>query len=165
LRGAPGRDARRLVGFALDSRLLLWAARYRVFLRLSPEEIMGATLHRGFRTQPEHVQRIANGADIVEIVAEIWGEETGDTDALMKLSPRDRIVQLELAFRRRRNVLAQQSVTGYPFRFGALLAHAILLQDDAHDIITLVEAAAEQWPPRRASEQLIGRRRADAAAR
>lgn len=158
LRGRDHSDAYDIVGIMIDSRLLLWAARYSLYFEWSPEEILGALLDRGIRVGAKELQRVASGASVIDVARSVWNAQIPEMDSLSTLEPREQIVKLELAFRRYRHRVAGDRFRGYPFTLGALLAYAALIEDEVHDIVTLVEAAAEGWDREQAYHQLIGNR-------
>ncbi|WP_455382178.1 V0D/AC39 family V-type ATPase subunit [Salinispira pacifica] len=153
--GKNRREAIRIIGFMVDSRLVLWACRYRTFYDLSAEEILAATLDRGFAVQPVHLQRLSTSAPVTDVARDIWGTDLPDLEQLHSLSARDALVALELLLRRRRHELADGSLSGYTFHLGLLLAFLVLLDDEVGDIITVAEAAVEGWDREELDRQLI----------
>ena len=59
--GREAADARRFLGRWIAVQNLLWAYRYRIYGRMTPEEIINYTLHRAFAAGLDTVRRVALG--------------------------------------------------------------------------------------------------------
>src|SRR5690606_20536112 len=68
LSGLDREAATKIVGSLLDMNNLMWAIRYKVYHKLSEEELINYTLPFGFRVRDEDVRAIAAGADVAAIV-------------------------------------------------------------------------------------------------
>lgn len=156
LSGRDRREARRFVGTQMDIQNLLWAFRYRVYFDLSLEEILSYTLQRRLRVNATVVRRIALGASPVEIVGEQWGERLPDRERWADLPTAEALPALELALQRYLAGLAWNTLAGYSLHLGTVLAYGVLLENEARDLITVVEGKAAQWPSERIQSELIG---------
>jgi vacuolar-type H+-ATPase subunit C/Vma6 len=149
------RDAAALVEEMVNGENFIWACRYKVYFGLSPEEILGYTLQRRLRVDAEVIRRIATGASIPGLVEELWAGRLPGLDRLSGLSVRQVLVELELSFRRRQYTLAQGYVQRHPFRLAMILAYRALVESEARDLITLVEAKSSGWPVEKTRSFLI----------
>ena len=64
LSGVDKDYATRIVGSLLDMNNLMWAIRYRVYHKLSEEELINYTLPFGYHVHDDDIRAIAAGADI-----------------------------------------------------------------------------------------------------
>ena len=62
----------KIVGSLLDMNNLMWAIRYRVYYKLSEEEVINYTLPFGYRVRDADIRAIAAGADIASIVTRTY---------------------------------------------------------------------------------------------
>ena len=96
-------------GAWVDAQNLLWAYRYRLYARLSPEEILNYTLQRNLRVNADVVRAIALGAPLLEVVRSIWHGRLAGLDALADLPEQEALPRLELLFQRHFYALAQRT--------------------------------------------------------
>jgi len=151
----------RLLGTLLDILNILWAYRYRVYYRLSAEEIVNFTIWHTVHTNVALIQDIATGAPAIEIVERIWGPGTVDLSGLTpNASEADQLPELELALRRYWHGLARRAMQGYPFGLGQVLGYLILQELEVTYLVTLVEAKSLGWGPERIHHRLIDNRAA-----
>jgi V/A-type H+-transporting ATPase subunit C len=158
LHGRDRGEAEAYLGFQLDVQNLLWAYRYRIFARLSPEEILNYTLHRGLRVDADIVRRIALGAPLVETVHALWGDRLPGMDQLQALPEREALTRLEVNCERYLADRARHARGGYPLHLGTLLAYLILLEAETQDLTTIIEGRSFGWPMERIQPFLIGNR-------
>ena len=137
-------QALRIVGSLLDMNNLMWAIRYRVYHHLSEEEIINYTLPFGYRVCDDDIRAIAAGADIPQVVADIYPGLI-DTEALLQ-EPRSGLPELELSLQRRIMAQCQRAFTGYPFHVGVPLAYLLMNELEVQDLTVLIEAKSVQMP-------------------
>lgn len=143
----PGQDreqALRVVGTMIDMNNLMWAIRYRVYHRLSEEELINYTLPFGYQVRDEDVRAIAAGADISTIVQRIY-PHIPDVSALLE-EPRSGLPQLELQLKRHVMKKSMAAFVGNPFHIGIPLAFLILSDLEIQDLTVLIEAKSSQMP-------------------
>ncbi|MEZ4657033.1 MAG: V-type ATPase subunit [Caldilineaceae bacterium] len=159
LHGRDRREAEQFIGFWIDAQNLLWAYRYRIYARLSPEEILNYTLHRNLRVNAEVVRAVALGAPLLETVEALWPRLMPAVQSLADLSERDALPRLELLLWRHLYALATQTRAGAALHLGAVLAYEVLLESEVRDLVTIVEGktanrSAAQLQPYLIREQL-----------
>jgi V/A-type H+-transporting ATPase subunit C len=118
----------KIIGSLLDMNNLMWAIRYRVYHKLSEEEVINYTLPFGYRVQDSDIRAIAAGADIASIVSRIYLPKL---ETLLKLQV---MKQCKAAF------------VGSPFHIGVPLAFLVLSDFEVQDLIVLVEAKSSELP-------------------
>ncbi len=62
----------KIIGALLDMNNLMWAIRYKVYYKLSEEEVINYTLPFGYRVHDSDLRAIAAGADIASVVSKIY---------------------------------------------------------------------------------------------
>jgi vacuolar-type H+-ATPase subunit C/Vma6 len=137
--------ARSVIGSLLDANNLMWAIRYRVNHHLSEEEIINYTLPLGYRVRDEHIRGIAAGADIAQIVSEIYPTLTETTPLLH--DPRKGLPELEVQLQRYVATQCRQALVGDPFNVGVPLGYLVLAELEIQDLTVLVEAKSSRIPP------------------
>jgi vacuolar-type H+-ATPase subunit C/Vma6 len=148
--------AKRLLGTHLDILNILWAFRYRVYYRLSAEEIINFTIWHTVHTDVALIQAIATGAPPAEIVERIWGPESVDLSPLDQVKTEaEQLPLLELALQRYWRGLAASAMTGYPFGLGPILGYVILQEIEVLDLVTILEAKALGWGQDRIQGRLL----------
>jgi V/A-type H+-transporting ATPase subunit C len=142
MQGANREQALRIIGALMDMNNLMWVIRYRVYYKLSEEEIINYTLPFGYRVHDEDVRAIAAGADFASVVHRIYPDIT-DAATLLE-DPRKGLPQLEM--RLKRNVMKQcrTAFSGSPFHIGIPLAFLILSDLEIQDLTVLIEAKSTQ---------------------
>ena len=158
LTGRDRQEARRFLGFWVESQNLLWAYRYRIYAGLSPEEILNYTLHRGLRVDAAAVREIALGAPLAEMVARFWGERIPGLAQLQDRPEPEALPVLELLFQRHLHGMAQRALSKYSLHLGIVLAFQVLLFDEVQDLVTLIEGKAAGWPQERIRPYFIAPR-------
>jgi V/A-type H+-transporting ATPase subunit C len=143
LRGADQQWARRLVGNRLDALNTTWAFRFRIYYRLSEEEIINYTLPYGYRSDDAVLRAIAAGTGLYDVIALVWGTEVPEFAGLAEGDTRDRLQAFEVALARLECRLARRPFGGHPFHVGVLLGYLLLKECEAHDLTTLAESKAE----------------------
>jgi len=132
-RGKEGADARRFLGRWIAVQNLLWAYRYRIYGRMTPEEIINFTLHRAFAAGLDTVRRIALGSPLA-VEAGRMGFRVSP-----ELSELEALTELELLAERERFRYASAMVAKPLFHLGGVLAYLWLLEGEVHDLAVLVE--------------------------
>jgi hypothetical protein len=112
---------------------LLWAYRYRIYGRMTPEEIINFTLHRAFAAGLDMVRRVALGSPLA-VEAERLGFRVSPG-----LSELEALTEIELLAERERFRNAT-AIIGRPlFHFGGILAYLWLLEAEIRDLTVIVE--------------------------
>ena len=157
LNGAERAAAVRIVGIRLDMLNILWALRYRVYYRLSAEEIVNYTLWHTVHTDVDMIREIALGADPRDIVERIWGPNAIDLSELadfgsdqVRLLPR-----MELLLERYWRRLALRELWSSSLHLGAVLGYVAVQEIEILDLISLLEAKGMGWNSERISQHLI----------
>jgi V/A-type H+-transporting ATPase subunit C len=158
LHGDDRQQAERFLGFYIDSQIILWAYRFRIYYHLSPEEILNYSLQNGIRVTPEILQEIASGADIPVILDKVWGRNLPGLENLTSMSEKEALSSMEHLFS---TYLYQQALDvqqGYAMNFGILLGFDTLLNDEVRDLITVAEGKVNHLPLSQITPFLIGDR-------
>lgn len=146
LLGGRDRDeALRLIGTMLDTDNLLWALRYRVYHRLSEQEVINYTLPFGYKVRDEDIRAIAAGADVSQVIRRLLPEfEEPD-----EVSDRggSGLRMLEHYLQERLMGLCRATFRGNPFHIGLPIAYLILREGEIKNLTTVVEATASQLAP------------------
>ena len=141
----PGQDreqALRVVGALIDMNNLMWAIRYRVYHKLSEEELINYTLPFGHHVRDEDVRSIAAGADIAGIVQRIYPGISA-VDALLD-EPQSRLPKLEVELKRHMMNQCISTFSGNPFHVGIPLAFLLLSDLEIQDLTILIEAKSSK---------------------
>ena len=138
LSGLDREAATKIVGGLLDMNNLMWAIRYRVYHKLSEEEIINYTLPFGFRVRDEDVRAIAAGGDIAAIVSRAFPSIT-DVNTLLE-HPQAGLPKLEVLLKRQVIRQCTAAFIGNPFHIGLPLAFLILSDLEIQDLVVLIEA-------------------------
>lgn len=165
LRHLAGQDREqclRIVGSWMDMNNLMWAIRYRVYHRLSEEEIINYTLPFGHRVRDEDIRGIAAGSDIAQIVSRVY-PDMPELEALLD-SPRSGLPIAEVLLRRRVARECRRALAGYPFQLGVPLAFALLSEMETRDLTLLIESKSLHTPPEMYRPYLLLREEVSKAA-
>jgi V/A-type H+-transporting ATPase subunit C len=135
----------RIIGSWMDMNNLLWAIRYRVYHRLSEEEIINYTLPFGYRVKDEDIRGIAAGADIAQVASRVY-PEVADMETLLA-APRSGLPILEVRMRRHIARECRAALAGYPFQLGIPLAFALLAEMETQDLTLIVESKSMHTAP------------------
>jgi len=144
LRGNDRAQAFKIVGALMDMNNLMWVIRYRVYHRLSEEELINYTLPFGFRVRDEDVRAIAAGADIASVVQGVY-LGLSDVGALLD-EPRRGLPQLEVRLKRHLMDQCISAFIGDPFHIGVPLAFLVLSDLEIQDLTVLIEAKSSGMP-------------------
>ena len=144
LAGQDREQATKIIGSLLDMNNLMWAIRYKVYHKLSEEEIINYTLPFGFRVQDSDIRAIAAGADMVAVINRIY-PGIPDVNALLE-NPQQGLPKLEVLFKRQLIRQCLAAFVGNPFHIGIPLAFLILSDIEVQDLIVLVEAKFSNMP-------------------
>jgi V/A-type H+-transporting ATPase subunit C len=144
LSGLDRKHALRLIGNIVDMNNLLWAIRYRIYHRLSEEEIINYTLSFGYRVQDSDIRAIAAGGNISPIIGRVY-PEIEDVQALIDQPPYG-LVELERQLERHLMRECRHTFLGYPFHLGLPMAYLQLCEQEIQDLTVLMEAKASNIP-------------------
>jgi len=152
----PGQDhaqALRVIGPLVDLNNIMWALRYRVYHRLSEEEVINYTLPFGYKVHDEDIRTIAAGADVGRVVERLY-PGVSNLDALL-LDPERGLPKLELQLQRRLIAQFKSVFTGYPFNISLPLAFVLLNELELQDLTVLIGAKSTQMPSEKFSSYLL----------
>jgi V/A-type H+-transporting ATPase subunit C len=144
LTGADREHAVKIIGSLFDMNNLMWAIRYRVYHKLSEEEIINYTLPSGYRVQDADIRAIAAGADIASVVTRLYPGIT-DVNAMLE-NPQSGLPKLETLLKRQVMKQCMAAFVGSPFHVGLPLAYLVMSDLEVQDLIVLVEAKSSNLP-------------------
>lgn len=144
LTGKDREQSTKIIGSFLDMNNLMWAIRYRVYHRLSEEEIINYTLPFGFRVQDSDIRAIAAGADFAAVINRIY-PGIPDVNALLE-NPQNGLPKLEILLKRELIKQCLAAFVGDPFHIGIPLAFLVLSDIEVQDLIVLIEAKSSEMP-------------------
>jgi V/A-type H+-transporting ATPase subunit C len=144
LTGQDREHSVRIIGSLLDMNNLLWAMRYRVYHKLSEEEIINYTLPFGYRVKDSDIRAIAAGADIASVVSRHF-PGVPDVNALLE-NPQNGLPRLEVLLKREIMKQCLAAFVGSPFHIGLPLAFLILHDFEVQDLVVLIEAKSSGMP-------------------
>jgi V/A-type H+-transporting ATPase subunit C len=144
LTGQDREHSVRIIGALLDMNNLMWAIRYRVYHKLSEEEIINYTLPFGYRVKDSDIRAIAAGADIASIISRIF-PGVPDVNALLE-NPQAGVPKLEVLLKREVVKQCLAAFVGSPFHIGLPLAFLVLHDFEVQDLIVLIEAKSSGLP-------------------
>ena len=131
--GADGVDARQFLGRWIAVQNLLWAYRYRIYGRMTPEEIINYTLHRAFAAGLDAVRRVVLGSPLA-VEAQRLGIHVSP-----RLSEVETLTDIELQGERQRFRHASAILNRPISRLGSVLGYLWLLEGEVHDLTVLIE--------------------------
>jgi V/A-type H+/Na+-transporting ATPase subunit C len=134
----------KIIGSLLDMNNLMWAIRYRVYHKLSEEEIVNYTLPFGYRVQDSDIRAIAAGADIASVISRIY-PGIPDVNSLLE-NPQTGLPKLEVLLRRQVMKQCLAAFVGSPFHIGIPLAFLVMHDLEVQDLIVLIEAKSSDMP-------------------
>ncbi|NOH03611.1 MAG: V-type ATPase subunit [Chloroflexi bacterium] len=145
IKNLTGRDREmgaKLVGSLLDLNNLMWVIRYKIYHKLSEEELINYTLPFGYRVKDEDVRAIAAGSDIAAVVSRIY-PGIADVNALLE-RPQSGLPKLEHQLKQQVMKQCVSAFIGYPFHIGLPLAYLILSDFEVQDLVVLIEAKSSK---------------------
>jgi V/A-type H+/Na+-transporting ATPase subunit C len=123
---------------------LMWAIRYRVYHKLSEEEVINYTLPFGYRVKDSDIRAIAAGADAASVINRIF-PGIPDLNALLE-NPQTGLPRLEVLLKQRVLKECLAAFVGSPFHIGLPLAFLIMHDFEVQDLIVLIEAKSSGLP-------------------
>ncbi|HEU4746378.1 MAG TPA: V-type ATPase subunit [Anaerolineales bacterium] len=144
LTGQDREQATKIIGSLLDMNNLMWAIRYKVYHKLSEEEIINYTLPFGYRVQDSDIRAIAAGADPASVINRLY-PGIPDVNALLE-NPQTGLPKLEVLFKRQLVKQCLAAFVGNPFHIGIPLAFLVLSDIEVQDLIVLAEAKSSNMP-------------------
>jgi len=144
LTGEDRQHGVRIIGSLLDMNNLMWAVRYRVYHKLSEEEVINYTLPFGYRVKDSDIRAIAAGGDIASIVSRLYPSLT-DLNALLE-EPKTGLPKLEVLLKRQLLKQCEAAFVGNPFHIGIPLAFLVTRDLEVQDLIILIEAKSSNLP-------------------
>jgi len=138
LTGADREHGVKIIGSLVDMNNLMWAVRYKVYHKLSEEEVINYTLPFGYRVQDSDIRAIAAGADIASTVSRLY---PGISDVNVMLEDlKTGLPKLEVILKRALLKRCLAAFVGSPFHIGIPLAFLVMSDLEVQDLIVLVEA-------------------------
>ena len=128
----------KIIGALLDMNNLMWAIRYKVYYKLSEEEVINYTLPFGYRVHDSDLRAIAAGADIASVVSKIY-PSIPDLNELLA-EPQIGLPKLEVHLKRELLKQCLAAFVGSPFHIGIPLAFLVMSDLEVQDLIVLTEA-------------------------
>lgn len=138
LKGKDREMGGKLVGSLLDLNNLMWVIRYKIYHKLSEEELINYTLPFGYRVRDEDVRSIAAGADIAAVVSRIY-PSIADLNTYLE-NPQSGLPKLEYQLKQQVMKQCISAFIGDPFHIGLPLAYLMLSDFEIQDLIVLIEA-------------------------
>jgi len=134
--GKDAADARRFLGRWIAVQNLLWAYRFRIYGRMTPEEIINYTLHHAFAAGLDTVRRVALGSPLAV--------EAGRLGFRLSpgLSEVEALTEIEILAERERFQHATAAIGRPLFHLGGTLAYLWLLESELRDLTVIVEGKA-----------------------
>lgn len=132
-RGQAAADARRFLGRWIAVQNLLWAYRYRIYGRMTPEEIINYTLHHAFAAGLDTVRRVALGSPLTVEAGRMGFRISPD------LSEVEGLTEIEVLAERERYGYAAAATARPMFQLGGILAYLWLLEAEVRDLTVIVE--------------------------
>ncbi len=148
-RGKDAAGARRFLGRSIEIQNLLWAYRYRIYGRMTPEEIINYTLHRAFHAGLNMVRRIALGSPLAL--------EAGRLGLVIPsgLSEIEALTRVEILGARELYRRATQAIHRPMFDLGGVLAYLWLLESEVQDLAMLAEGKAMGLSGREIAQRMV----------
>lgn len=126
-------DARQFLGRWIAIQNLLWAYRYRIYGRMTPEEIINYTLHHAFGAGLDTVRRIALGSPVA-VEAERLGFAISPG-----ISELQALTEIEILGERDLFRQATTAISRPLSRLGGVLAYLRLLDAEVRDLTVIME--------------------------
>jgi V/A-type H+-transporting ATPase subunit C len=143
LSGKDREMAVKIIGSLLDMNNLMWVIRYKIYHKLSEEELINYTLPFGYRVRDEDVRAIAAGSDIASVISRIYPSIT-NANALLE-NPQSGLPKLEHALKLQVVKQCMAAFVGDPFHIGIPLAYLLLSDFEVQDLIILIEGKSFNW--------------------
>ena len=134
----------KIIGSLLDMNNLMWAIRYRVYHKLSEEEVINYTLPFGYRVKDTDLRSIAAGADPATVISRIYPGLTNVSELLE--DAQSGLSRLEILLKRELMRQCLAAFVGSPFHIGIPLAFLVMSDLEVQDLIVLVEAKSSNLP-------------------
>ena len=144
LTGQDRQSGVRIIGSLLDMNNLMWAIRYKVYQKLSEEEIINYTLPLGYRVKDSDIRAIAAGGDVASIVSRLY-PCIPDVNTLLE-EPKTGLPKLEVLLKRELLKQCLAAFVGSPFHIGLPLAFLVMHDLEVQDLIILIEAKSSNLP-------------------
>lgn len=133
LGGQDAAGARRFLGRSIAIQNLLWAYRYRIYGRMTPEEIINYTLHHAFEAGLDTVRRVALGSPAAVEAARLGLQIAPGLPELEALTEIEVLAARELFLR------ATSDMRRPLFHLGGVLAYLWLLESEVRDLTIVLE--------------------------
>jgi V/A-type H+-transporting ATPase subunit C len=134
--GRDGDDAQRFLGHWVAVQNVLWAYRFRIHGRMTPEEIINYTLHNAFTGGLDTVRRIALGSPLAAEARRL-GFQLSITGA-----EGEALTEIEILAARERFRRASVTIARPLFHLSGIVAYLWLLEEQVRDLTVIVEGKA-----------------------
>jgi len=138
LSGKDREMAVKIIGSLLDMNNLMWVIRYKIYHKLSEEELINYTLPFGYRVRDEDVRAIAAGSDIAAVISRIY-PNIANASSFFE-DPQSGLPKLEHALKLQVMKQCNAAFVGDPFHIGIPLAYLMLSDFEVQDLIILIES-------------------------
>jgi len=138
LTGADREHGVKIIGSLVDMNNLMWAVRYKVYHKLSEEEVINYTLPFGYHVKDSDIRAIAAGADIASTISRLY-PDISDVSTLLE-NPKSGLPKLEVMLKRALLKRCLAALVGSPFHIGIPLSFLVTIDLEAQDLTVLVEA-------------------------
>jgi V/A-type H+-transporting ATPase subunit C len=138
LSGKDREMAVKIIGSLLDMNNLMWVIRYKIYHKLSEEELINYTLPFGYRVRDDDVRAIAAGTDIASVITRIY-PGISDVGSMLE-NPQSGLPRLEHELKSQVVKQCLAAFIGDPFHIGIPLAYLLLSDFEVQDLVILIEA-------------------------
>ena len=147
--GRDQEDGRRSLGRWIAIQNLLWAYRYKIHGRMTPEEIINYTLHHAFSAGLDTVRRVALGSPLPV--------EAGHLGFRIPpgLREEEALTHIEILGERERFRYATTTINRPLFHLGGVLAYLWLLESEVRDLTVIVEGKMTGFTAEEISGRLL----------
>ena len=131
--GKDAADARGFLGRSIAVQNMLWAYRYRIYGRMTPEEIINFSLHRAFSAGLDTIRRVALGSPLAMEAARLG----------FRISPGisevEGLTEIEVLAERERFRYAKAAIRRPLFQLRGAFAYLYLLEAEVRDLTLIAE--------------------------
>lgn len=147
--GKDAADARGFLGRSIAVQNMLWAYRYRIYGRMTPEEIINFSLHRAFSAGLDTIRRVALGSPLAMEAARLG----------FRISPGisevEGLTEIEVLAERGRFRYAKAAVRRPLFQLRGAFAYLYLLEAEVRDLTLIAEGKLAGMSSMEISRRLV----------
>src|SRR5258706_7495820 len=138
LTGADREHGVKIIGSLVDMNNLMWAVRYKVYHKLSEEEVINYTLPFGYHVQDSDIRAIAAGADIASTISRLY-PDISDISTMLE-DPKAGLPKLEVMLKRALLKRCLAAFVGSPLHIRIPLAFLVTIDLVAQELTVLIDA-------------------------